>query len=475
MSRGLSPAPPSVAAAAAAADLLPFLLTPRAERQPGVTGAGAGAYALFILVNVSLFVRPAEIVPSLEGWPIYAVLATLALAAALPFVLEQLTLRSLLDRPITACVVGMLAAVVLSHLSSFFIWGARTSGAEFLKVLLYYLLLVGVIDRLDRLRRFLACLVVLAAVAAGLAVMQYHGLIDIPALAAVEQGRIDPETGEGSIVLRIVSTGIFNDPNDLCLLLVLGMAACVHGLEDRRWGFWRFFWIAPLGLFGYAMTLTQSRGGFLGLLAAVVVFIWIRFGWRKGLPIATLALPVMFFLFAGRQTELDVGEGTAQDRIQLWSEGLTLFRRAPVFGIGCGNFVEEIGQVAHNSFLHSFAELGFFGGTMFLGAFALAFRVLQRIGPSMTRASDADLLRLRPYLMAIVAGYAAGMMSLSRTYVVPTYLILGLAAAYIEIARGQAALNLPKVSTRLTARLVMLGGGFLIGTYAFVRLFVHWG
>src|SRR5258706_8210125 len=248
MSRGFSPAPPSVSAAAA--DLLPFLLTPRAQRQPGVA-VGAGAYALFILVNASLFVRPAEIVPSLEGWPIYAVLATLALAVALPAVLAQLTLRSLLERPISACVVGLLAAVVLSHLSSFFIWGARTSGMEFFKVLLYYLLLVGVIDSIDRLRRFMGWIVVLAVIVTGLTVLQYHGLIDIAALAAVEQGRIDPDTGEGSIVLRIVSTGIFNDPNDLCLLLVLAMAACVHGLDDRRWGLWRIGWIAPLALFGF--------------------------------------------------------------------------------------------------------------------------------------------------------------------------------------------------------------------------------
>src|SRR5258706_10275862 len=407
MSRGFSPAPPSVSAAAA--DLLPFLLTPRAQRQPGVA-VGAGAYALFILVNASLFVRPAEIVPSLEGWPIYAVLATLALAVALPAVLAQLTLRSLLERPISACVVGLLAAVVLSHLSSFFIWGARQSGMEFFKVLLYYLLLVGVIDSIDRLRRFMGWIVVLAVIATGLTVLQYHGVIDIAALAAVEQGRIDPDTGESSIVLRIVSTGLFNDPNDLCLLLVLAMAACVHGLDDRRWGLWRIGWIAPLALFGYAMMLTQSRGGFLGLLAAIVVFIWVRLGWRKGLPIATLALPVMFFLFAGRQTELDVGEGTAQDRIQLWSEGLTLFRRAPVFRMGDGHFFEEIGLVAHNSFLHAFAELGFFGGTIFVGAFALALRTLQRIVPCMTRASDAYLLSLLPYLMAIVAGYAAGLL-----------------------------------------------------------------
>jgi O-antigen ligase len=461
---------------AGATDLLPFLFSEseREEQQRAASTTTAG-YTLFILLNVSLFVRPAEIVPSLEGWNIYAVLATLALFIALPAILPQLTLRALLDRPISACVFGMLAAVVLSHLSSFYIFGARMAGMEFLKIVVYYLLLVGLIDRVERLRQFLGWLVALAVVATLLAVLQYHGVIDIPALAAIEQTQVDPDTGDTSIVLRLVSTGIFNDPNDLCLLLVLAIAACVHGIEDRRWGAWRFAWLAPAGLFAYAMMLTQSRGGFLGLLAAVVVFIWVRKGWRKGLPLAALALPLMFYVFAGRQTALDVGEDTAQSRIQLWSEGLTLFRRAPVFGFGFGTYAEEVGQVAHNSFVHSFAELGFFGGTLFLGAFAIAFRTLKHIGGSMTRRTDADLVRLRPYLMAIVAGYAVGMMSLSRAYVVPTYLVLGLAAAYVEITRQQAALQLPRFGTAMAARLAGLGVAFLACTYVFIRLFVQWG
>ena len=35
---------------------------------------------------------------------------------------------------------------------------------------------------------------------------------------------------------------------------------------------------------------------------------------------------------------------------------------ADALAMGYGRFVEEIGKVAHNSFVHSFAELGFFGG-----------------------------------------------------------------------------------------------------------------
>jgi hypothetical protein len=76
--------------------------------------------------------------------------------------------------------------------------------------------------------------------------------------------------------------------------------------------------------------------------------------------------------------------------------------------------------------------------------------------------------------MAIIAGYAVGMLSLSRVYVVPTYLVLGLAAAYVQIARGRVSIEVPRVGTGLALRLGALSAAFLACTYVFVRLFVRW-
>jgi hypothetical protein len=446
-----------------------------AARKRSMTQAGTWAAILFILVNASLFVRPAEIIPALEDWPIYAVLVTGALLVALPQVLAELSLASMSFKPITACIIGMLATVVLSHLSKGHYWEARVSGVEFLKLALYYLLLLATVNNLAKLRQFLAVLVALGMVVTTLAVLQYHGLIDIPALSAIREGSTDPLTGERTIMFRLVGTGIFHDPNDLCLLLVLTMAASAYGMEERSWGSWRMLWLLPLGLFGYAFTLTQSRGGFLALLSAIMAFIWARFGWRRGLPVALIALLGLFLVFAGRQTELSVEEGTGQGRVQIWSQGLSLFRHSPVWGVGQGRFVEEVGHAAHNSFLHAFAELGFFGGAIFLGVFALAFTSLNRLGQPAPKALDPELARLRPYVVAMIAGYAAGLMSLSRLYVVPTYLVLALAAAYIEIARrGGNRVTLEGTRTVLVMRMGSLAVIFLGGMYLFVRLFVHW-
>ncbi len=89
--------------------------------------------------------------------------------------------------------------------------------------------------------------------------------------------------------------------------------------------------MAPLALFGYALALTNSRGGLLALLTAMLVLFQARFGWRKTLVLVPIVLPLMFLLFAGRQTEFTTSEGTSQQRIQFWSEGLAMFRQAPVF------------------------------------------------------------------------------------------------------------------------------------------------
>src|SRR4051794_30680512 len=143
----------------------------------------------------------------------------------------------------------------------------------------------------------------------------------------------------------------------------------------------RFLWLAPAALFAYALSITYSRGGFLAFLASMMAFLGTRFGLKRTFPMAVVLLPVIFIAFAGRQTNISTTEGTGQDRIHLWAEGLRLFQRSPVFGIGKGQYAEEVGLVAHNSFLHCYVELGFFGGTLFFGAFFCAFWALWRLRP----------------------------------------------------------------------------------------------
>jgi O-antigen ligase len=253
------------------------------------------------------------------------------------------------------------------------------------------------------------------------------------------------------------------------------MAISVYGLSDQRSGPWRIIWVALLGLFGYALTLTQSRGGFLALMVGSLVLIYAHFGVRRLIPLAVIILPVLFVLFAGRQTNIDLSNSgdTGHARIELWSDGLALFRQTPLFGIGAGEYAEQVGLVAHNSYVNSYTELGFFGGTFFLGAFFHALWALRRLGNHSAAWIHPELQRLRPYVMAIVAAYGAGLLSLSRAYVVPTYMIFGLAASSIRIGTIYAPSPSLRVNARFLARLGAVSVGFMIVITMMIRLFAH--
>ncbi len=292
------------------------------------------AYALFILLNAILFVRPAELIEGLQPYRLYLVVILICTATAYPVVLSQLGIRSLARRPITLCVLGLLLAVVLSHLRHVFMWGALTSGFVFFKLVLYYLLFLANVDTAPKLQRFLTCIVLFTMVASSLALLQYHHFIDIPALAAYEQREVDAATGEVSAFPRLCSTGIFNDPNDVCLMLTMAMLLGLYRFNTPGAGPIRSFWLLPMLLFFAAFIETKSRGGFLCLMTAVGVLSVTRLGIRRSILLALAGAPVVLMLFGGRMTQIEVAVGTGQHRIQLWREALALLREYPILASG---------------------------------------------------------------------------------------------------------------------------------------------
>jgi O-antigen ligase len=136
-------------------------------------------------------------------------------------------------------------------------------------------------------------------------------------------------------------------------------------------------------------------------------------------------------------------------------------------------------HVAHNSFIHCYAELGIGGGTLFVAAFYFAARGLLSLRPAIAAAADdptsgdPELRRLYPFFVALVVSYVVGISFLSRSYVVPTYQILGLATVYLRLHAAQAPVAPPDWGRFLLPRLAGIGGCFLAASYTFVRLFVN--
>ncbi len=429
------------------------------------------AFAVFILVNATLLIRPAEVVPALDSLPIYYVLMVSGLAMTFGRLTEQVRWTSLRENPITACVTGLFGMVILSNLVRFDFPLLKESGIEFLKVVLYYLMLVAVVTTPDRIRSFLRWLGFCALVNATLALLQYHGYLDLPALKVLERVDYDDE-GQASVTLQLRSVGIYNDPNDLCLILGTGFVIVLYQVVEGR-GLLRFLWVGPLITFLYALILTRSRGGFLALLISLFCLFVNRFGVKRAIPLGAMAVCGLMVVSGGRQTEISVGQGTAQERMEKWKEGLILFTHRPVTGIGVWRYSEEVGLVAHNSYVHAYVEMGFPGGSLFVGLFYFASEGLRARYYRNPRVRDPAFLRLRPYIVALIAGYGMGIFSLSRNYIVPTYVIFGIATAYHRIAANPLESLDFVLDQNQCKRLLMTSVGVLAAIKTFLLVAAH--
>ena len=429
-------------------------------------------FFLFILLNANLFVRFVDLIPSLADAPIHNALIVCCLGISAGAVLGQLKLASLISNPIHACALCFLVSIVLSLLSHFMIQEAINAGVGFIKTLLFYFLLVALLDSLPRLRGFLIWLCFFVVVLTSLAMLHYYEVINIPALEAYHEGQddmIDEETGGRVVLARLQSVGFYNNPNDLSRILVTAIFISLFFLGDRRLGMLRPLWLLPIALFGQGLHLTHSRGGLLSLFAGIGALFYSRYGRTKTILLSAI-FPIMLVVFGGRQTNFTTSEGTGQDRIKIWNEGFVLMWGSPIFGIGMDQYAENVGIVAHNSFVHCYVELGFIGGTFFVAMLYLPFRALWSESRDQPTGLNTELMRLRPFILAILLATVVGMLSSTRSYSVTTYVIVGICAAYLRILSDQGHPVLPRFDFNLVRRLAFASALALIALYVYVRL-----
>ena len=274
-----------------------------------------------------------------------------------------------------------------------------------MKVVIYFFLFVSIVKTPERLRQFIVWLLLFTFVLAAVVVLQYHQVIEVGNVSKVVENVVDPNTGELRPVDRVRGSGIFRDPNDLCVMLAAMMPLALFLLTDPKSLVSKIFWAVEIGLFAYVVYRTQSRGGMLAVLAGLGAFARMRSGWRCAVLAGVLVLPLLVVL-GGRQTDFNIQQGTSQGRIQLWAEWLGAFRESPILGIGRvlpdENAEQErealdgpYKQVAHNAFLQAYADLGLAGG-LFLVAVIVAFWTLWNYRSGVANIEDPEMRRSNP-------------------------------------------------------------------------------
>ena len=412
------------------------------------------AFVLFLLTTATLFLRPAELFFWLADWQIYEFLILSTLALVYQSFAEHFHWNILSRQPVTLCVVGIFIAICLSHLQHFYIGGLVDSGTTFLKSIIYFGLLITTVNSISRLRIFLLIVAISSSTMVTLCVVDYYEIYDFTFIEHLDD--LEGFTDEGEILTakRMRGLGIFQDPNDMAMMICATGIICSYFMLDTNTSILRFAWILPLLVLLTGLVSTQSRGGLMACCVAGLMLLYLRNG-PKVTIVATIACACLLPLLAGRQAEIDLDEGgTGHERLTLWKDGMDELKSpAILFGTGHGSYADIVGLVAHNSFVHTYVELGLFGGTMFFGCFFFIVLQLYRMGRLSDPLTNDELIRLHPFISAIVTGWCVSIFSLSRSYVVPTYLIIGLCTAY---------LNLVWIHTKTGQPLVIWNSGMLL-------------
>ena len=179
------------------------------------------------------------------------------------------------------------------------------------------------------------------------------------------------------------------------LVLVIPLAfvfAAQATVPSRRW-----LWTSAGLLLVLELFLTSSRGGFLGLLVAGVVFLYRRRGLAGavgvmaimllGLIIVPTDLGSRMWTVFETETAAPAGlEASNKAHTALFFAALRMIADNPIFGVGPLNFKSlstlytglEQGNIAHNSFLEVAAEFGIPVFVVFVMLIFAAFHILNR-------------------------------------------------------------------------------------------------
>jgi len=418
------------------------------------------AYISLIIYVLVLFLRPQEWVPGMLNVSIvkYVVGATI-FATLLEMGNNKWRFK---DAPQNWLVLGFFVAVVVSNAFSFaqlfYLRGTADAFTSFWKIALLYYLISIHLTTARRVRGFML------AIIAGCLFMSVHGILQMKTDAMVGFGGMPPLFVPQENAYRIVAFGFFNDPNDLALALVVALPFVISGIHRPGASApGRLLNLGVAGVLGYGIFLTNSRGGWLALAVMSMSYLLLNFRLKKSAVVAGILLMAALMVLApGRVSSVSMSgqDESSRGRLVAWADGNRMLKLSPIFGVGKGRFVDysETGLVAHNSFVHCYAELGLFGYFFWMGLLFASLKdgyALWKTAPSESDPDRREVGRLAKALLPALIGFMASAVFLSRTYTPLLFMLFGLFAA-LRIIRERATEPMPNAFVKRDCKWVLL-------------------
>ncbi|MFZ4860145.1 MAG: O-antigen ligase family protein [Desulfuromonadaceae bacterium] len=365
---------------------------------------------------------------------------------------------------------GYLIAIEISHISHVYVGGAINSFNIILPTITGFFLVICFIDSRHHLRLLIFLLVALSTFLAYEGCLQHNTGFSHGGLEPYYENKYLTD-GENIKVPRIRWYGVFNDPNDLGLALVLVVPFLLNMLLQRH----LVVPLMTLPFIGLSIFYTNSRGTALAGLVAIGTYFIVRYRSLYGVVAGGLLAVVLLFFGPSRMSSVSASEESAYGRIEAWYEAYQMFKASPLFGVGQGRFTEFHTLTAHNSFVLVMAELGIFGLFFFTGLFYFPYYWLWdnfvKKGGSNIDREDTGLVSAS---FASLTGMLASMFFISRSYILLPFILVALVTGITRVidSEKQSVANDEDVKPKHFRNIFILTVLQIIGINIFVKLVI---
>ena len=295
---------------------------------------------------------------------------------------------------------------------------------EMLKILIFTILFIHLIDNQKKLKTFLWTFLLVNSYLAFSAIKNFLVL------------------GQTAVSTRIGGSGGFiGDANDFALALSIALPFSFYLFLSEKKKVLKFVYFLFISLYALGIISTASRGGFITLVFLFVYFI-LKSKQKFVGVLSILLIFALIFLFTPQeywQRQMTITsyqqDESAMGRIGAWKAGIKMFLDRPLLGVGVGGYETAYGVKyggksgpwfsAHNAYVQVGAELGFFGILLYLG---LMFYVYAQANSFMKSSREENYLKwVSQGLKAALLAYAVGSFFLSVGHYPHLYLLLGIA------------------------------------------------
>ncbi|MCK4774980.1 MAG: O-antigen ligase family protein, partial [Candidatus Krumholzibacteria bacterium] len=387
---------------------------------------GLGMTVIFLepfvgLLNylIFLYVRPQEFIMALVGTPVMMILGAMTIAFTILHMALKRNPLGLSRAPQNYLMLWFMLAIAMSHLANVNLHGATESMRKFLPTFMLFFMITTMITTQRRLRVFFYLLSILTVFLAGQGIYQYYTGVGI--------------AGQELFQGRIVSLGIFSDPNDMALALLIVLPFCFREFTERGPIIRRAINLVFTITIITTVFMTDSRGGILSLGVLTLFVTASKLGWKVGLAVGAIAFAGIFVLGPSRMGTISTDESSGYARIEAWTVALELVRSRPIFGVGAQMFTDYHVRTAHNSYLLCVAELGMFGLFAWVMLIILSIKNMHYISRYATPQQNGRLGLYADAIKLGLIGFLCASMFLSRTYIEMLFILLAMSVSVTTI------------------------------------------